>query len=352
MPAVPPGSKILLTGANGFAAVWIVRELLDNGFSVCGTVRSEVAAAYLRGLFKDFGARFKTAIVEDITKEGAFDSLVQGVDAVIHTAGPVNSTAVEPDEVIKPTVDGVQSILRSALMARSTLKRVVLMSSSSAVFMPASYDDPKMHEVWDDNTWSNNTVEAVRTLGRDAMGPYKYAAAKVLAERGAWELVQREKAKEGGLEWDFVTLCPSYVFGPPAHDVPALEKLKGSSKDFYDHVVKVDIQGPTLTSFGYAWIDVRDVARAFALALTVPEAAGERFNVSAGPFVWQQFVDFVHKQYPKEVPAGEPSYKLEESVYFAKFNAEKSQKILGLKYRSMEETAKDTAAEFKNRGWL
>ncbi len=60
----------------------------------------------------------------------------------------------------------------------------------------------------------------------------------------------------------------------------------------------------------------------------------------------------MHKQYPKEVPAGEPSYKLEESVYFAKFNAEKSQKILGLKYRSMEETAKDTAAEFKNRGWL
>lgn len=73
MPAVPPGSKILLTGANGFAAVWIVRELLDNGFSVCGTVRSEVAAAYLRGLFKDFGARFKTAIVEDITKVCALD---------------------------------------------------------------------------------------------------------------------------------------------------------------------------------------------------------------------------------------------------------------------------------------
>lgn len=68
MPAVPPSSKILVTGANGFIAVWIVRQLLDDGFSVCGTVRSEVKAAYLRGLFKDYGLRFQTAIVDDITK--------------------------------------------------------------------------------------------------------------------------------------------------------------------------------------------------------------------------------------------------------------------------------------------
>ena len=68
MPAIPPGSKVLVTGANGFIAVWIVRQLLGDGFSVCGTVRSEVKAAYLRDLFRDHGARFRTAIVDDITK--------------------------------------------------------------------------------------------------------------------------------------------------------------------------------------------------------------------------------------------------------------------------------------------
>ena len=63
-------------------------------------------------------------------------------------------------------------------------------------------------------------------------------------------------------------------------------------------------------------------------------------------------VDLVHEQYPKEVPAGEPSYVLAESVYFARFNAEKGQRILGMKYRSMDETARDSAAELRIRGWL
>ena len=63
-------------------------------------------------------------------------------------------------------------------------------------------------------------------------------------------------------------------------------------------------------------------------------------------------VDIVHKLYPKKVPAGDPSFKLEESIYFAKFNAEKSRTILGLKYRSMEDTAKDATADLRKRDWL
>ena len=163
----------------------------------------------------------------------------------------MDNAVVEPAEVIKPTVAGVQSILRSALKARRTLKRFVLMSSTSAVFMPSGYDDPKMADIWDETAWSDNAVEIVRTMGKDALGPYKYAAAKVLAERAAWEFVEREKAKEGGLEWDLVTLCPSYVFGPIVHDVPTLESFKGTAKDWYDHVIQGDLQGVMLTSYGW-----------------------------------------------------------------------------------------------------
>jgi len=66
MPTVPVESKILVSGANGFIAVWIVRTLLEKGFVVRGTVRSGEKGEYLRNLFKGYGNRFETVIVEDI----------------------------------------------------------------------------------------------------------------------------------------------------------------------------------------------------------------------------------------------------------------------------------------------
>ena len=67
MPAVTSG-KVLVTGANGYIAVWVVKSFLDQGFSVRGAVRSENKAIHLRSLFKSFGGKFEVAIVEDITK--------------------------------------------------------------------------------------------------------------------------------------------------------------------------------------------------------------------------------------------------------------------------------------------
>ena len=67
MPAVTSG-KVLVTGANGYIAVWVVKTFLDQGFSVRWTVRSESKARYLRKLFNDFGDKFEVVVVEDITK--------------------------------------------------------------------------------------------------------------------------------------------------------------------------------------------------------------------------------------------------------------------------------------------
>ena len=67
MPSVTSG-KVLVTGANGYIAVWIVKSLLEAGFSVRGTVRSESKAGHLRELFKQHGDKFEVVVVEDITK--------------------------------------------------------------------------------------------------------------------------------------------------------------------------------------------------------------------------------------------------------------------------------------------
>lgn len=68
MLAVPPPAKVLVTGANGYIAAWLVRLLLEDGYSVRGTVRSASKGAFLQKLFAGFGDKFEIAVVEDITK--------------------------------------------------------------------------------------------------------------------------------------------------------------------------------------------------------------------------------------------------------------------------------------------
>ena len=66
MPAVPAGSKVLVTGANGFVAVWLIRNLLEQGFSVRGTIRTASKGDHLREVFKAYGDKLELVIVPDI----------------------------------------------------------------------------------------------------------------------------------------------------------------------------------------------------------------------------------------------------------------------------------------------
>lgn len=68
MPSVAPPAKALVTGANGYVAVWVVQTLLERGYSVRGTVRSESKGVHLKQLFEKYGDKFECVVVEDITK--------------------------------------------------------------------------------------------------------------------------------------------------------------------------------------------------------------------------------------------------------------------------------------------
>jgi nucleoside-diphosphate-sugar epimerase len=68
MPIVPEGSKVLVTGANGFIAMWVIKTLLEQGFHVRGTVRSVEKGRRLREYFGSYGDKVEWVVVEDITK--------------------------------------------------------------------------------------------------------------------------------------------------------------------------------------------------------------------------------------------------------------------------------------------
>jgi nucleoside-diphosphate-sugar epimerase len=68
MPIITPNSKVLVSGANGYLACWVVRTFLEKGYAVRGAVRSLERGAHLLELFKSFGKKFELVIVSDITK--------------------------------------------------------------------------------------------------------------------------------------------------------------------------------------------------------------------------------------------------------------------------------------------
>jgi nucleoside-diphosphate-sugar epimerase len=71
MPVVPVPAKVLVTGANGYIAIWVVRLLLEQGYFVRGTVRTAEKGKYLKEYFgkKGFGPdKLEIVVISDITK--------------------------------------------------------------------------------------------------------------------------------------------------------------------------------------------------------------------------------------------------------------------------------------------
>lgn len=71
MPAIITASNtatILVSGANGFLATWIVGDLLKKGYSVRAAVRTEHKGRHLLDLYKSYGDKLQLAIVGDIAK--------------------------------------------------------------------------------------------------------------------------------------------------------------------------------------------------------------------------------------------------------------------------------------------
>lgn len=118
MPSISSNDKILVTGANGYVALWIIKASLEKGYSIRAAVRAESKGDHLKELFKDHGSKLELAIVPDMTmassaahevlnahyppsdlisQDGAWDEAVKGVHAVVHTATPVDFSHPNPN---------------------------------------------------------------------------------------------------------------------------------------------------------------------------------------------------------------------------------------------------------------
>lgn len=252
----------------------------------------------------------------DLTDDDGWAAAAAGCDHVLHVASPFPQHAPEnEDELIVPARDGTLRVLRAARDAG--VKRVVLTSSFAAIgYGHASYD-----KVFDEEDWT------------DPNGPdmQPYLKSKVLAERAAWDFVDREG---GSLEMSVVN--PVGIFGP----------VLGPDISASIAFVKRLLEGaPPLPGLNFGMVDVRDLADLHILAMTADAAKGQRFIGVSGDVVTMFDIARVLRENLGELAAKVQTPQTEEptGAPIRRSTSEKARRMLGWHPRAQEETIVDTA---------
>ncbi|XP_027931066.1 cinnamoyl-CoA reductase 1-like [Vigna unguiculata] len=318
------GKVVCVTGASGYIASWLVKFLLQRGYTVKATVRDPKDPRKVDHLLSLDGAKERLHLVKaNLLEEGSFDSAVQGCHAVFHTASPFFNNAKDPQtELLDPAVKGTLNVLKSCVNS-PTLKRVVLTSSIAAV---AFSDRPKNPDVVVDETWYSDPEYCKRT------GLW-YNLSKTLAEDAAWKFV-----KENNI--DMVTMNPALVIGPLLQP-----ELNTSSA-----IVLSLVNGTkTFKNNSLGWVDVKDVAMAHILAYENDSANG-RYLLVERVAHFGDAAKILRDLYP----ALQVAEKCEDDkpwVPIFQVSKEKA-KSLGIDYIPLEVSLKDTVESLKEKKFL
>ncbi|KAL1857329.1 hypothetical protein Plec18167_008406 [Paecilomyces lecythidis] len=330
----PAEQIILLTGASGFLAAHILDKFLSKGYKVRGTVRSESSIEAIRKATNpQYHDKLSFAIVPDMQAPYAFDEAVQGVNGIVHSASPFVLQAEDmARDILDPAINGTLNMLKAAAAAKNPqLKRVIVTSSFAAIGDLDHGHRPGY--TYSERDWNPATYEAA---AKHPSGAWVYCASKALAERAAWDFVEKEKP-----QFSLSTICPPWIIGPNINTITSLNKLNESTQIIYN-LINGSLTAPPPTDFaGYA--DVRDVAEAHLLAYEKPAAAGERFLIAAGNWSYQTACDIIRAEFPElrdRVPVGTPGAGEKEDVY--RLDNSKAKTVLGLKFRSTKETVTDS----------
>jgi nucleoside-diphosphate-sugar epimerase len=250
-------STVLVTGGSGFVGSHCILQLLEAGHTVRTTVRNLAREPEVRAMLKVGGAKPGKRLsffAADLQSDAGWAEAVAGCDYVLHVASPF--PAEQPrheDELIVPAREGALRVLRASRDAGA--KRVVLTSSFAAV----GYGQPTRDTPLDETDWTDPG-------GADVSA---YIKSKTLAERAAWDFIDREG---GALELAVVN--PVGVLGPVL------------AADFSTSIliVKMLMEGavPACPKAYFGLVDVRDVADLHIRAMTGPAAKGQRFLAVAG----------------------------------------------------------------------
>lgn len=225
-------SLYLVTGAGGFVGGFVTKLLLEKGYQVRAMIRNPKQAAKL----EQIGAEVVIADMKDV------DSLrmaVTGVEGIFHIAGLFRQAGLPESEFHAVNAVGTRNLFEVAVEAG--VSRIIHCSTVGVI-------EPR---------------QDVPSTEEDPYSPADmYQRSKMEGEKIALEFYQSGKISG-------VVIRPAMIYGPG--DERTLKIFRMISKGKFFYVGK----GDKLVH----WIDVRDLARAFLLAMQHEERNAEIYII-------------------------------------------------------------------------
>ncbi|MEO6942203.1 MAG: aldehyde reductase, partial [Terrimesophilobacter sp.] len=236
---------------SGFVGVHCILALLDAGYRVRTTVRSLDRESEVRAMLTRGGAEpgdtleFRAA---ELLDDAGWADAAADCTYVLHVASPFPSTdPKDENDLIRPAREGALRVLKAARDAG--VKRVVLTSSFAAI----GYGTKELTRPYTEEDWTDATANVSA-----------YVKSKTLAERAAWEFIDRE-----GGDMELAVVNPVAILGP------VLGTDLSTSIELVRRLLNGAVPGLPKVTFGF--VDVRDVADIHVRAMANPAAAGQRF---------------------------------------------------------------------------
>jgi len=161
-----------VAGGGGYIGSWLVKTLLENGYTVHATLRDPGNPSKNSCLLSLPGAQERLRLFRaDLREEGSFDSAIHGCHGVFHVATPMKFGSKDPqNDIVDAAIQGTLNVLKSCKKAES-VRRVVFTSSFSAAI-------PFDKSLIDESCWTSlDIIRKINDHGRF------YGEAKTLAEK-------------------------------------------------------------------------------------------------------------------------------------------------------------------------
>ncbi len=223
-----------VTGARGEVGRGVVTDLLENGYDVRAITHSGWEDAPIEDVYQ-----------LDVEDYGAVEEAIRPCDRVIHLAGVRSPVGVPDVDVLRTNVVGTYNVLLAS--GRSGVEGIAL-ASSDCTF---GY------------TFTKNRPE-ILYLPLDEEHPTRpddsYGLSKVLMERTAEAMVQR-------FGYSVASMRISWVIDPAKYRTEEFDELTRDPKGGYYNF--------------WSYIDLRDTARGFRLAIEKDLGGHEIFQIAA-----------------------------------------------------------------------
>ncbi len=333
---------VFVTGATGYIAKHIVLQLLEAGYAVKGSVRSESKANEMKSALAEKLSPAALARLEtvklDLTSDEGWGEALNGADVLLHTASPFPIVEPKhPDELIRPAVDGTLRALNAARDAGIT--RVVLTSSSAAIMGT----ELQGRDTYNESDWTD--MDRPNTLS--------YVKSKTMAEQAAWDFIEKHP------EMQLTTINPVFVMGP------GVDANFGSSLEVIQRLVQG--KDPAMPKLSFPIVDVRDIALMHIRAMERDAAIGRRFIGSSETLWFKDIAETMKDALPnrKIVTRVAPNWLIRVIALFdktirtivpdlgkeVKVDASAAREVLGIDFIPARTAVADSATFIESNGY-